>query len=59
MAQFQNVGANVTDSNIPADVMYALNNLASYRELNDGVRKTLIPSTQKWHRRTANQGRRR
>jgi hypothetical protein len=61
MAQLQNVRANFTDSEIPADeiltvvdeLIRASNTVASYSELNDWVRKTLIPYTQKWHRRTA------
>jgi hypothetical protein len=35
------------------ELTFASNSVASYKELNDWVRKTLIPYTQKWHRRTA------
>jgi hypothetical protein len=35
------------------ELTYASNSVGSYKELNDWVRKTLIPYTQKWHRRTA------
>jgi hypothetical protein len=35
------------------ELTFASNAVASYKELNDWVRKTLIPYTQKWHRRTA------
>jgi hypothetical protein len=60
LAQLKSVG-RFTDSAIETidildvinELTLASNTVASYKELNDWVRVTLIPYTQKWHRRTA------